>query len=125
MKKLKISGGTRPFNSSSIILSSLHYTISCSNSFSFDEEDETVSGLEKNLGVWGRLVRVIAGITLITLVFLQGGLSKLILLVVGIQAIYFVVTGLTGFCPAYAKVGVNTVNRAEYVHENTLKKNPD
>ena len=69
MKKLKISGSTRPFNSSSIILSSLHYTISCSNSFSFDEEDETVSGLEKNLGVWGRLVRVIAAIILIALVF--------------------------------------------------------
>ena len=125
MKKLGTPGIYSPSTDSSIITSALCYVLPCSDAFSFDEDDEEASGLEKNLGQWDRSLRIASAIIVIALIFFHGGLSRWIVFVIGIQTIYFIVTGLAGFCPVYAKLGVDTVNRAGYVHDVTLKKDPD
>ena len=69
-----------------------------------------------NEGVWDRVSRIVAGITLAyaawmtwpTSIMSHAGAVSFVLLVIGATAM---VTGLVGWCPVYALFGVSTNRR--------------
>ena len=69
-----------------------------------------------NEGAWDRLIRVVAGLafgyaawmTWPTSVMSQSGAVSIVFLVIGVVAF---VTGLVGWCPAYALFDVSTKKR--------------
>ena len=60
-----------------------------------------------NEGAWDRIIRVIAGLAIISLVFI-GPQSPW-----GWFGLIPLATGVVGFCPAYAVFGVNTCGVAK------------
>ena len=60
-----------------------------------------------NEGAWDRIIRVIAGLAIISLVFI-GPQSPW-----GWLGLIPLATGVVGFCPAYAVFGVNTCGVAK------------
>jgi hypothetical protein len=60
-----------------------------------------------NVGVTDKLVRIVAGIGLLSLLFLLKGDVRLL----GLIGIVPVATGLVGYCPLYSMLGLNTCPR--------------
>ncbi|MBS0251414.1 MAG: DUF2892 domain-containing protein [Proteobacteria bacterium] len=56
----------------------------------------------RNIGKWDRVLRVVAGIILISLVFIG---PKTFWGLIGLVPL---VTGLSGYCPAYSLFGIRT-----------------
>ena len=63
--------------------------------------------MTKNMGVVDRAMRVVLAVVVAVLFFsrLISGTAAVIL---GIFAAIFLITGLVGFCPAYAPFGIST-----------------
>ena len=60
-----------------------------------------------NMGSWDRIIRLL--ITLLVLILLIAGVLKgALAIILGIIAIIFFITGLTGFCPLYVIFGLST-----------------
>lgn len=60
-----------------------------------------------NMGSWDRIVRLL--ITLLIVILLIAGVLKgALVIILGIIAIIFFITGLTGFCPLYVGFGLST-----------------
>ena len=57
-----------------------------------------------NVGVTDKLVRIIGGIGLLSLLFLLKGDARLL----GLFGIVPLATGLVGYCPLYSMLGLNT-----------------
>ena len=57
-----------------------------------------------NVGKIDNAVRIIAGIVLLTLFFILDGSARWL----GLIGLVPLITGLVGWCPAYAMIGVNT-----------------
>ena len=64
-----------------------------------------------NVGSVDKLVRIIAGIGILSLIFLLEGNARWI----GLIGIVPLFTGLVGYCPLYSLVGLNTC-RAKAEH---------
>jgi hypothetical protein len=57
-----------------------------------------------NVGNWDRVVRVVLGIGLLSLLFVLNGTVRWL----GLIGVVPLVTGLFGFCPLYRLVGLST-----------------
>ena len=57
-----------------------------------------------NVGKIDKALRIIAGIVLLTLFFILDGSARWL----GLIGLVPLITGLVGWCPAYAMIGVNT-----------------
>ena len=57
-----------------------------------------------NVGNADKLIRIIAGVCILSLLFLLKGDARLL----GLIGIVPLATGLVGYCPLYAMLGVNT-----------------
>ena len=63
--------------------------------------------MKLNMGSWDRIIRLL--ITLLVVILLIAGVLKgTLAIILGIIAIIFFVTGLTGFCQLYVIFGVST-----------------
>ena len=62
--------------------------------------------MERNIGDIERVVRVVAGLAILSLVFI--GPKSLW----GLLGIVPVITGLSGWCPPYSLLGINTCRHA-------------
>ncbi|WP_164930872.1 YgaP family membrane protein [Aquifex aeolicus] len=60
--------------------------------------------MEKNMGLWDRIIRVILAVIFLYLAFTNGGLYWIL----GIIGIVFIVTSAIGFCPLYKILGIRT-----------------
>ena len=60
--------------------------------------------MERNVGDVDRTVRMIAGVILLSLVFLLDGNARWW----GLLGLVLLVTGLLGWCPAYIPFGIKT-----------------
>ena len=104
---MKTLGTQRKHNlstASSIMVPSLCYTLACSDAFSFDEEADEI---KKNVGELDRLLRIIGGVILIAMSFK----TRYTWVILGIFGLYGIVTGLAGFCPISAILGINTAEK--------------
>ena len=63
--------------------------------------------MERNIGDIERVVRVVAGLAILSLVFI--GPKSLW----GLLGIVPVITGLSGWCPPYSLLGINTCRHAD------------
>lgn len=63
--------------------------------------------MERNVGDVERVVRVVAGLAILSLVFV--GPQSLW----GLLGIVPILTGLTGWCPPYQLLGINTCKRKD------------
>ena len=70
-----------------------------------------VKTMEKNIGDIERLIRVVAGLAIISLFFFGPKTPWALLGIVP------VVTGLAGWCPPYTLLGINTRKKSEYSKE--------
>ena len=57
-----------------------------------------------NVGKTDKVLRIVAGIVLLALFFILDGSARWL----GLIGLVPLVTGLVGWCPAYAMIGVNT-----------------
>ena len=61
--------------------------------------------MRKNVGIADRWIRIIAGLAIISLIFiLQGGIRW-----IGLVGIIPVLTGIFGYCPLYALLHISTI----------------
>jgi len=63
--------------------------------------------MKLNMGVADRVIRLIIVAVIVALYF-AGKLSGLTLIILGIVAAAFLLTGLIGWCPIYAPFGLST-----------------
>ena len=64
--------------------------------------------MEKNVGGIDRVVRVIVGLGLLSLIFVLEGSSRWW----GLTGLVFLATGALGWCPAYLPFGIKTCKTA-------------
>lgn len=64
--------------------------------------------MKVNVGGVERIVRVVVGIAMLSALFLVDGQARWF----GLIGIVPILTGLTGFCPAYLPFGINTCKAA-------------
>ncbi len=67
--------------------------------------------ISMNVGLWDRIIRIIVGLVLITLAYLE------MIGVWGYIGIIPLVTGLLKWCPLYSLLGIKTCPR-----QNTIKR---
>ena len=60
--------------------------------------------MKKNVGNVDRILRVVVGLILLSLLFVLEGSARWL----GLIGIVMLVTGVFSFCPAYCLVGLNT-----------------
>ena len=60
--------------------------------------------MEKNVGGIDRVVRIVVGLALLSLLFLLEGISRWW----GLVGLVFLGTGVFGWCPAYIPCGIKT-----------------
>lgn len=60
--------------------------------------------MTRNVGTTERAIRVVAGLAILSLVFFVEGNARWF----GLIGLAPIVTGLTGYCPPYAMMGINT-----------------
>lgn len=60
--------------------------------------------MQVNIGSTDKIVRIVAGLVLLSLVFLLEGKARWF----GLIGVVPLVTAFTGFCPLYTLLGVNT-----------------
>ena len=64
--------------------------------------------MKKNMGIVDRVIRVIAAIVIGGLYY-TGVMTGTLAVILGVVAVIFLLTGVTGFCPAYAPFGFSTL----------------
>lgn len=65
--------------------------------------------MKKNIGNTERVIRVIAGIAILSLIFFLDGVTRWW----GLIGIVPLLTGVIGWCPPYAILGINTCGKSE------------
>ena len=63
--------------------------------------------MKKNMGVIDRSVRIMLGI-LVAVLYLMDMITGTAVLILGIVAVIFIVTGFIGFCPLYVPFNIKT-----------------
>ncbi len=63
--------------------------------------------MKKNIGTADRVVRIIVAIAIATLYF-TSSISGIVAIVLGVVAVVFLATAITGFCPGYIPLGIST-----------------
>lgn len=68
--------------------------------------------MEKNLGTADRVVRTVAS-AVVGFFVLNGTITGIVGIGLGVVAIVLIATGAVGFCPLYALLGISTRPKAE------------
>ena len=63
--------------------------------------------LNKNMGTLDRIIRMVIAVV-IALLYINGNLSGLVAIALGILAVIFVITSIFSFCPLYLPFGLIT-----------------
>jgi len=66
--------------------------------------------MKLNMGSWDRIIRLFVT-PLVVILLITGVLNGTLAVILGIIAIIFFITGVTGFCPLYVIFGVSTKKR--------------
>jgi len=68
--------------------------------------------MEKNMGTVDKIIRILLAIVVIVL-YLNGSITGVAAIILGIVAFVFIVTSLIGFCPLYALLKISTIGKAK------------
>lgn len=63
--------------------------------------------MKKNMGTADRVIRLLVAIGIAAL-YLMGNISGVVAIGLGVVAVAFPATGITGYCPGYVPLGMST-----------------
>jgi hypothetical protein len=66
----------------------------------------------KNMGTIDKIIRILLAIVVIVL-YLNGSITGVAAIILGIVAFVFIVTSLIGFCPLYAVLKISTIGKSK------------
>ena len=66
--------------------------------------------MKKNMGAVDKIIRILLAIVVIVL-YLNGSITGVAAIILGIVAFVFIVTSLIGFCPLYAVLKISTIGK--------------
>jgi len=66
--------------------------------------------MKKNMGSIDRIIRILLAIVVIVL-YLNGSITGVAAIILGILAFVFIVTSLIGFCPLYVPLKLSTIGK--------------
>lgn len=69
--------------------------------------------MKKNMGLIDRWLRVILAIV-VGVLYLGGKITGIAAIILGIFAVIFLVTGITGVCPLYSWLGISTLKHDKH-----------
>jgi Protein of unknown function (DUF2892) len=68
--------------------------------------------MKKNMGTIDRIIRILLAIVVIGL-YLNGTITGVAAIILGIVAFVFIVTSLIGFCPLYVPLKISTIGKSK------------
>lgn len=68
--------------------------------------------MKKNMGTVDKIVRIVLAI-IIAILYFTNQITGIAAIVLGIVAILFLVTGLTGVCPGYLPLKLSTLKKSD------------
>ena len=66
--------------------------------------------MKKNMGTIDKVIRILLAIVVIVL-YLNGSITGVAAIILGIVAFVFIVTSLIGFCPLYVPFKISTIKK--------------
>jgi hypothetical protein len=66
--------------------------------------------MKKNMGTVDKIIRILLAIVVIVL-YLNGSITGVAAIILGIVAFVFIVTSLIGFCPLYVPLKISTIGK--------------
>ena len=67
--------------------------------------------MKKNMGTIDRVIRILLAIVVIVL-YINGSITGIAAIILGIVAFIFIVTSLIGFCTLYAACKISTIKKS-------------
>jgi hypothetical protein len=68
--------------------------------------------MKKNMGAVDKIIRILLAIVVIVF-YLNGSITGVAAIILGIVAFVFIVTSLIGFCPLYAILKISTIGKSK------------
>jgi K+-transporting ATPase A subunit len=68
--------------------------------------------MKKNMGSIDRIIRILLAIVVIVL-YLNGSITGVAAIILGIVAFVFIATSLIGFCPLYVPLKISTIGKTK------------
>ena len=68
--------------------------------------------MKKNMGTIDRIIRILLAIVVIGL-YLNGTITGVAAIILGIVVFVFIVTSLIGFCPLYVPLKISTIGKSK------------
>jgi len=68
--------------------------------------------MKQNMGTIDRVIRVILAL-LVLVLYLAGSIRGTVAIILGIFAVFFVLTSLVGFCPVYVPFKISTKKKTK------------
>jgi Na+(H+)/acetate symporter ActP len=68
--------------------------------------------MKKNMGAIDRIIRILLAIVVVIL-YINGSITGVAAIILGILAIMFVITSMIGFCPLYAVFKISTIGKSK------------
>jgi hypothetical protein len=68
--------------------------------------------MKKNMGTIDRVIRILLAIAVIVL-YLNGSITGIAAIILGILAFVFIVTSMIGFCPLYLPLKISTICKSK------------
>ena len=66
--------------------------------------------MKKNMGTIDKIIRILLAIVVIVL-YLNGCITGVAAIILGVLAFVFIVTSLIGFCPLYVPLKISTIGK--------------
>lgn len=68
--------------------------------------------MKKNMGTVDRVLRAILAVIIIIL-YVAGSITGMAAVILGIVAVAFLLTSITGVCPVYGPFGISTIKKTK------------
>ena len=68
--------------------------------------------MKKNMGTIDKVIRILLAIVVIVL-YINGNITGVAAIILGILAIVFIITSLMGFCPLYVPLKISTIGKSK------------
>jgi hypothetical protein len=67
--------------------------------------------MKKNMGTIDRVIRIVLAIVVVIL-YMNGSITGVAAIILGILAFVFIITSLIGFCPLYVPFKISTIKKS-------------
>ena len=66
--------------------------------------------MKKNMGTIDRVIRIVLAIV-VAILYMNGSITGVAAIILGILAVVFIITSLIGFCPLYVPFKISTISK--------------